>query len=69
MSQGLLTYEDLAGRWGVHVRQAKRIAKKLKLPALDMGYRTRRFRPADVDRAEERAAGLRSRKAHVYGER
>lgn len=68
MSEGLLTYADLAARWGVCTRQAKNVAKKLKLKALDMGYRTKRFRPADVVRAEERAAGERSRKAHVYGE-
>jgi hypothetical protein len=57
MSDGPLTYDDLAKRWDVCPRQVRRICKRWKLSPLDMGHRTKRFRPADVDRAEKRMAG------------
>lgn len=57
MSEAPITYETLATRWGVCVRQAKRICKRIKLKPVDLGHRTKRFRPADVDRAEERRTG------------
>jgi hypothetical protein len=59
MSDAPLTYDDLAARWRVHPRQVRRICKRLTLAAMDLGHRTKLFRPADVDRAEERAANLR----------
>lgn len=55
MSEEPITYERLAQRWGVCRRQAKRICKRIGLKPIDLGHRTKRFRPADVDRAEERS--------------
>lgn len=57
MSDEPITYGVLAARWKVSERQVKRICKKIGLKAMDLGHRTKRFRPADVDRAEERRAG------------
>ena len=56
---GLLTYEDLAAHWGVSVRQAKRLTKKtgLEKNMLDLGHRTKRFRPTDLARVDARRAG------------
>lgn len=58
---GLLTYADLAGRWRVGLKQARRIVVKRRIAKLEFGHRTVRFRPADVDRAEAAAAGMASR--------
>ena len=58
---GTLLYKDLALRWRVGVRQARRIAKEMKVPQLKLGHRTVRFRPVDVERAEAAAAGHVSR--------
>ena len=55
MSAEPLTYEDLAKRWGVVSRHVRRICTRIGLKPMDFGHRTKRFRPADVDRAEERA--------------
>jgi hypothetical protein len=57
MSEQPITYEQLAIRWGIGVRQAKRRARVMKIPILDFGYRTKRIRPVDVDRAEAKLAG------------
>lgn len=57
MSADPITYETLAKRWNCCVRQAKRICRRWKLVPMDMGHRTKRFRPVDVDRAEARMAG------------
>lgn len=57
MSDEPITYGVLAARWQVTERHAKRICKRIGLKPLDLGHRTKRFRPADVDRAEERRAG------------
>lgn len=57
MSEAPITYGTLAERWGVCQRQAKRICRRIGLKPLDLGHRTKRFRPADVDRAEERRTG------------
>lgn len=57
MSEAPITYTTLAGRWGVCERQAKRICKRIGLRPIDLEPRTKRFRPADVDRAEERRTG------------
>jgi hypothetical protein len=56
MSGEPLTYEDLAQRWKVGLRQVRRACKRLRLEPMDLGYRTKRFRPADVERAEEKSA-------------
>lgn len=56
-ASGLLTYADLAGRWGVGLKQARRLVRRLNIPILGLGHRTVRFRPADVTRAEARQAG------------
>lgn len=62
MSEGLLTYGDLAKRWDCCERQAKRICRNVRLKAMDLGHRTKRFRPVDVDRAEQRLVeGRRAR--------
>lgn len=55
MSEGPLTYEDLAARWGCCGRQVRRICRRIGLQPMRLGHRTVMFRPADVDRAEERA--------------
>lgn len=55
MSEGPLTYTDLAVRWRCCERQAKRICRRIGLQPMRLGHRTVQFRPADVDRAEERA--------------
>lgn len=62
MSDGPLTYRDLCTRWGVSKRQALRICTRIGLKAVDLGHRTKRFRPADVDRAEAGAAGESTRR-------
>lgn len=62
MSDELLTYDDLAARWKIGPRQARNVAKSLGLIPIDMGYRTKRFRPADVARAEEKASGRPTRR-------
>jgi hypothetical protein len=59
MSEGPLTYEDLRKRWNCSKRQVNRICARIGLKPLDLGHRTKRFRPADVDRAEAAAAGER----------
>lgn len=55
MSEGPLTYTDLSLRWDCSERQAKRICRRLGLQPLRLGHRTVRFRPADVEKAEENA--------------
>lgn len=59
MSDQPLTYDELAARWRVSPRQARRLCKRLGVQVLDLGHRTKRIRPADVDRAEGTAAGDR----------
>lgn len=56
MSEKPLTYEDLAERWGVCVRQAKRTCRRIGLAAMDLGHRTKRFTVNAVAAAEERAS-------------
>lgn len=56
MTGGLLTYEDLATHWGVCPRQVKRLCKRHKIPAIILGHRTVRFRPADIELADEKLA-------------
>lgn len=51
----LWTYEDLAIRYGVSVRQVHRIVKGLGLKPVKLAGRTVRFRPCSVYAAEERA--------------
>ena len=60
MSDAPLTYQDLQARWGrpgkpMSKRQVNRICKSLNLHPMDLGHRTKRFRPADVLRAEGRS--------------
>ena len=64
MMDDLLTYEDLRKRWGkggklMSARQVRRVCARLRIKVLDMGHRTKRFRPADVLRAEGKLAGDR----------
>jgi len=56
MSDQPLTFAELAEHFRVSPRHARRIAKKLALSVMDLGHRTKRIRPADLDRAEQRAA-------------
>jgi excisionase family DNA binding protein len=53
----LLTKKDVAGRLNVSVATVERLVARGKLPCVDMGYRTKRFRPADLDRLQARLAG------------
>ena len=60
MSDGLLTPEQLAARWQLpgenwlsKKRQLLRICARLGLKPVKLGYRTVRYRPADVERCEE----------------
>lgn len=57
MSDVPLTYDDVAARYRVSPRQARRILARLQVTAMDLGHRTKRVRPADLDRAEATAAG------------
>jgi len=63
VSEGPLTYDDLASHWGVCQRQAKRIARRLGLKPMRLGHRTVRFRPADVVSADERATKINHKDA------
>lgn len=63
MSDEPITYSVLAARWKVCLRQAKRICTRIGLKPLDLGHRTKRFRPVDVERAEERRAGGTSKRS------
>ena len=51
----LWTYEDLCSRWGVAERQARRICERIGLRPVQLGYKTPRFRPVAVMKAEEAA--------------
>lgn len=64
----LWTYEDLEVRWGVCGRQVRRIAAKLGLKAVNLGNRTKRFRPQSVMAAEEAAESGRKRKSGMLWE-
>ena len=61
MSEGPLTYADLATRWGCCERQAKRICRRIALQPMRLGHRTVKFRPADVERAEEGAKKIKAK--------
>lgn len=54
MSEGLLTYQDVANRWSVSVRTVRRLVARKKLSAVRIGHSTVKFRPADVERAEQK---------------
>lgn len=51
----LWTYDDLAARWGISPRRARDRARAWKIKPIKMGYRTVRFRPCSVVKAEEDA--------------
>lgn len=53
----LWTYEDVARHLGVSVPTARRLRARRILRALEIGHRTIRFRPADVERAKAKLAG------------
>lgn len=55
--ENLWTYDDVARRWRVSTRQVKRRIAGTSLRPMDLGHRTKRFRPADVLRFEEELAG------------
>lgn len=59
MTDGLLTYADVAARLRVSPRQAKRIMDRKRVPVVDCGYRTKRFRPVDVERLIRDLAGIK----------
>jgi len=54
--ENLWTYDDVAQRWRVSPRQVKRRIAGTSLRPMDLGHRTKRFRPADVLRFEEELA-------------
>jgi len=69
-SDKLWSYQDLAERWGVSQRQARRIADDLRLAKVPTGANSVRFRPQAVADAEARASGeLRRRSSAVWGGR
>lgn len=51
------TWKRVAGRFGVSPRHTRRVAKRLGLRPMDLGYRTKRFRLEDIVAAEARQAG------------
>jgi hypothetical protein len=53
----LMTWDELAEHWRTSPRNARRMAKRARLRALDFGHRTKRLRMKDVEAAEERMAG------------
>jgi excisionase family DNA binding protein len=55
----MLTYGETAEKLGVSVDTVRRLVKAHKLRAMRYGYRTVRFRPADVE------AFMRSRQTAV----
>jgi hypothetical protein len=57
MSAEPMTYEQLATRWHMHPRTVRRICNRWGLKPMDLGHRTKLFRPVDVERAEARMAG------------
>lgn len=56
MSADLLTYADLAKRYGRCERHVRRMCARIGLKPVDLGHKTKLFRPADVARAEDRQA-------------
>lgn len=68
MMERLWTYEDLERRWDLSGRQVRRVAKKLGLKSVDLGNRTKRFRPQAVMAAEEAAESGRKRKSGALWE-
>ena len=70
----LWTYEDLAARWGrtegdpLSVRHVKRLVDQMRIPKVQLGHRTVRFRPVAVMKAEERAeTGYRHDTGVLFG--
>lgn len=47
----LLTYEDVGRLLGVSRRTVNRLVSRKLLKRVDIGYSTKRFTPADVERA------------------
>lgn len=54
-AERLWTYADLAARWGISPRRAREMARALKIRPVVLGYKTIRFRPCSVVKAEEMA--------------
>jgi excisionase family DNA binding protein len=50
----LLTYEDVAKRWGFSVRTIRRLVARKKLKAVRLSHSTVRFRPIDIEKAKEK---------------
>lgn len=65
----LLTYADLAERWQVCERQAKRLVEQWGCTVMDLGHRTKRFRMCDVLAAEARMAGEKEERRVKKGKR
>jgi|GEM_PF-2259561 len=51
----LWTYEDLQTRWGIGARQVRDAVTRLGIKPVPISQKTKRFRPAAVMAAEERA--------------
>ncbi len=56
-ADSLLDYAAIARRLNVSARQARRLVARGHLRCVDLGHRTKRFRPADLDRLIARRAG------------
>lgn len=52
-----LSYEEVAARWSVSTRHAKRLVRQHRIPMVRLGHRTVRMRLEDVERAEVRLLG------------
>jgi hypothetical protein len=55
-----MTYDEVAARLRVSPRHVRRICARWKLVPMDLGHRTKRFRPVDVERVEKKMAGIKT---------
>lgn len=57
LATDLLDYQGAAACLGVSVRTARRLRARRILRAVEIGHRTVKFRPADIERAKAKLAG------------
>jgi hypothetical protein len=53
----LLTYEAAAERLAINVWALRRLVYRRVLPVVSIGHRTKRVRPADLERVAKRLGG------------
>ena len=56
-ADSLMDYPAVAAHLSVSVRTVKRLVAQRKLKVIDLGHKTKRFRPVDVLRCADRLAG------------